>query len=411
MQSDFQERFAEAYENDQVPRIDYENLDAYDWEWVVNWAQNQLEIPTAHRLPNLPATREQFDSLFEIREEPLQTLDEIYQYNATTPIPRKQAMFVRVPFSIPLQKPTAEQRMESMDSERLSTAKTWVRANVIAAEESYKPLQARQALERLGEDIVSQAVQSLVTDRIISMTNRGRITPGRNYDVTENFLFTLTRKRAIEVTQLKRAEFFKTNILDTQLRSNGKYVVKYDAEDGDMLALINLVAEGRIAAWPVNPPKDKYGLTDGGYLTRLMDKGKLRFDIEVRAVPNRYVYGNPVEALISSRPPPRGSLDDEGPGKIPLWFDIHTNFVKLLWDFVVAAIVGCVAARPGIGARDIAHVLRHATYEWEIKLALEWMKDVGIVKAARDPPTDLDGRVVDQPGWVVKEWWWMAVKE
>jgi hypothetical protein len=39
------------------------------------------------------------------------------------------------------------------------------------------------------------------------------------------------------------------------------------------------------------------------------------------------------------------------------------------------------------------------------------MKDVHIVKASRDTPTDLDGRAVDQPGWVVKEWWWMAVKE
>src|SRR5204862_7878328 len=134
-----------------------------------------------------------------------------------------------------------------------------------------------------------------------------------------------------------------------QLRSNAKYVVRDNADDGDILALINLIAERRVAVWPVNPPKDKYGLTEGGYLTRLMDKGKLRFDIEVRAVPDRYVYGNPVEALISSTPPPGGNLDDKGPTsspilcKIPLWFDIHSNFVKLLWDAVVAAIVGCVA--------------------------------------------------------------------
>jgi len=332
-------------------------------------------------------------------------------------VPRKQAMFAGVPFSVPLQQPPAEQRMESVTIERLNTAKTWVRANIITPEESYRPFQARQTLERLGEDVIGQAVQSLVTDRVISMGNRGRITPGRNYDVTENFLNTFSRKRAVEATQLKRAEFFKTNVLDAQLRSNGKHIVGYDAEDGDILALINLFAEGRVTVWPINPPKDKYGLTEGGYLTRLMDKGKLRFDVEVRSVPDRYVYGNPVEALISSTPPPRGNLDDKCPNpssilcKIPLWFDIHLDFVKLLWDVVVAAIVGCVAIRPGISTEDISHVVEPAMSEWEVELALGWMRGVGIVKASWDGPIDLGVGAIGQPGWMVNEWWWMAVRE
>ncbi|OJD11358.1 hypothetical protein AJ78_07860 [Emergomyces pasteurianus Ep9510] len=404
MQSDFQDRFAEAYETDQVPRIDYGDLASYDWQWIVDWASNQLEGSRSDNLPSLPATRQQFNSLFEVRAEPVQTLDELYQHNAPATIPRKQALLAGMSFVLPLTRTGMRREQQRPSTERLNIAKTWVRANVITPEESYDPAEARRILECLGEELIGQAIQALITERVISMGNRGRITPGRNYDVTEHFVNTFGRKRAIEATQLKRAVTFKTTILDTQLHLEGKCAVNYDAEDGDILVLINLFAEGRITIWPVNPPKDKYGLTDGGYLTRLMDKGKLRFDVEVLPVPERYIYGNPVNLRKAI---PRGDMPPDFPPstdsppicKIPLWFDIHGNFVKMLWDLVVAAVVGYLAARPGLDTTAISRIFLPHIAEWEVGLVLEWMEEAGVVE-----------KLVGLSGWAVKEWWWMVVQ-
>ncbi|EEQ84454.2 uncharacterized protein BDCG_01259 [Blastomyces dermatitidis ER-3] len=406
MQSDFQERFAEAYEKDQVPRIDYGDLPSYDWQWIVDWANKQLEGPGSDNLPSLPATRQQFNSLFDVRPEPVQTLDELFQHNAPATIPRKQALLAGTNFVIPVTKAGTKCERQWPRIERLNMAKTWVRANVITPEESYNPAEARRILECLGEDLIGQAIQSLITERVISMGNRGRITPGRNYDVTEYFVHTFGRKRAIEATQLKRAVTFKTTILDTQLHLEGRCAVNYDAEDGDILVLINLFAEGRVTIWPKNPPRDKYGLTDGGYLTRLMDKGKLRFDVDVLPVPDRYIYGNPVKLPPTA---PRGDMPADFPFspstgslpfcKIPLWFDIHGNFVKMLWDLVVAAVVGYLASRPGLTAAGISRIFQPHIAEWEVALVLEWMEEAGVVE-----------RLGGLSGWAVKEWWWMVVQ-
>ncbi|KLJ08972.1 hypothetical protein EMPG_15603 [Blastomyces silverae] len=406
MQSDFQDRFAEAYEKDQVPRIDYGDLASYDWQWIVDWASKQLEGPRSDNLPSLPATRQQFNSLFDVRPEPVQTLDELYQHNAPATIPRKQALLAGTNFVIPITKTSTKPERQWPSIERLNMAKTWVRANVITPEESYNPAEARRILECLGEDLIGHAIQSLITERVISMGNRGRITPGRNYDVTEYFVHTFGRKRAIEATQLKRAATFKTTILDTQLHLEGKCAVNYDAEDGDILVLINLFAAGRVTIWPKNPPRDKYGLTDGGYLTRLMDKGKLRFDVDVFPVPDRYIYGIPVKLPQTA---PRGDMPADFPFspstgalplcKIPLWFDIHGNFVKMLWDLVVAAVVGYLASRPGLSAAGISRIFQPHIAEWEVTLVLEWMEEAGVVE-----------RLGGLSGWAVKEWWWMVVQ-
>ncbi|KAJ9319744.1 hypothetical protein DTO027B5_6925 [Paecilomyces variotii] len=437
MQSDFQERFIEAYQNDEVPAIDYGNLDAYDWEWIVKWADSQLDIPTSDQtLLELPATRDQFDRLFEIRTEPPISIEEIYNRNTTTvTLTRKRSLFTSVPFAIPLKEHRPGMSQRRAELAQLETVKTWVRANIITPEEAYRPADARQALERFGERLVRDAVQSLVTERSISMGNKGRITPGRNYDITDHFLAMLSRRRPIDSAQLKVAARFKTTVLDKQFKQQNHHEVSYAAEDGQLLALINLVSEGRIILRPRDPPRAKYGLTDGGYLTRLIEKSKLRFAIEVHPVRGKYVYGNPIREKLSTIPPPRGDMDigtidrtdtatpvpsapqwtlQPFPGRVPVWFDVHRNFVKSVWDLAVAAIIGTVALRPGISAASIASMIKPTMGAWEVELLLEWMEQVGVVsREAADQTSVARGQERErenEPGWFVKEWWWLVIE-
>ncbi|KAF9892497.1 RNA polymerase III transcription initiation factor complex subunit [Aspergillus nanangensis] len=406
MQSDFQARFIEAYSNEEVPPINYDDLESYDWEGLVDWATSELEVSSSEKLPDLPATRGQFDSIFELREEPAASLDELYQSAQNMTINRRRAAVAEMPFAVALSSKPSKPTPRKAELSRLSVAKTWVRANVVAVDETYRPGEARQILETVGNSVLENALQSLITDRVISTNSKGREVPGRNYDITDHFLQTLGRKRVIESSELRRAARFKTHTLDPALRSKGKFDVDYAAEDGDIMVLINLFAEGRVSLRPRDPPRDKYGLTDGGYLTRQMDREKVRFAIEVTPVKGKYISGDPIHQKTSSVPPPcppKVAISEtiSVPEKIPLWFDIHGQFVKVLWDMAIAAVVGSIAVRPGITAPAVAGMLKPTMETWEVELLLEWMEEVGVTRQ--------EGGGSGYSGWMVKEWWWMLL--
>ncbi|KAL2829207.1 hypothetical protein BDW59DRAFT_178551 [Aspergillus cavernicola] len=406
MQSDFHERFIDAYVNDEVPPINYDDLENYDWNAIIEWATDQLDVPRSEKIPDLPATRDQFDDIFELREEPLGSLDEYYQSQSIT-VNRKRALLSNVAFAAPLlSKSTSHRSHRHLELSRLDTVKTWVRANTLTPAEVYRSADARAALSYIDGGLLNNALQSLVTERVVSQNSKGRPVPGRNYDVTDHFIFTLSKRRPIEIAELRRASKFKTNTLDPALTIQGLHSVSYNAEDGDILALINLFSEGRITLSPRDPPRDKYGLTDGGYLTRLMNKDKLRFPVDIHPVKNNYTTGNPViEKAISLPPPspPRIAISEtiSLPEKLPLWMDIHGGFIQVLWDLALGAVLGSVATRPGVTAAGIAGMIKPTMGAWEVQMLLEWLVEVGVVQRK--------GADIDESSWAVTEWWWMVL--
>jgi len=401
MQRDFQERFLEAYKKGQVPQIDYSNLEKYNWAAVVEWANIELDVTTSEKAPSLPATREQFDSIFELREDPVTNGDELFGTTSMITTTHKRTLTTRVPFAIPIDaRKAAATGPRKAELARLEVAKTWVRANIVTPEQAYNPEEARKILSGFGAPLIESATQSLLVDRIIGMGNRGRIVPGRNYDITDYLLQQINRKRTIETTILRRAVHYKTTVLDPQFRSGGSLEVNYSADDGDILALINLAAAGRLTFKPRDAPKDKFGLTDGGYLTRQIDKSKLRFSIDISPCPS-YVYGNPLQAQIESTgPPPPPALQEDGASpKVPLWFDIHGAFIRPIWEMACASVIGCVAIRQGLSAQTISGMIKPALGAWEIELLLSWLADVGAVSRETGGYT----------GWKVLEFWWMVL--
>jgi len=249
--------------------------------------------------------------------------------------------------------------------------------------------------------------------------NKGRPTPGRHHAVTEYFSTILNRKRAIDSSVLKRAVYFKTKILDCNFRrEDGFAEIKYDAEDGDILAAINLVATGQAVFTPRNPPRERFGLTVGGYQTRAIEKEKLRFAVDIRPSPETYQFGNPIEDRIRSITPPRGDMDpgldspstaaSTFPGSIPLWFDINCQFMEPWWEQAVGSIVGLVAIRPGINAADLAYMVTPTMGIWDVKLVLEWLVKADVIEPTTSSARLDGGRILDQGSWKVKEWWWMV---
>ncbi|CDM31210.1 hypothetical protein CBS147339_89 [Penicillium roqueforti] len=402
MHRDFQECFLEAYEKDEVPPIDYSDLDSYDWPALIEWASTRLDVSPSERAPDLPATRQQFDSVFELREDAITAGDELYQAVHGVTINHKRNLMARNPFAVPVDGETRAQPVSrKVGTAQLEAAKTWVRANIVTAEETYRPNESSDILQRFGDRLVTTATQALLNERVISSTTRGRITPGRNYDISEYFLQTLSRKRAVESSQLRRAAHFKSKMLDLQFRTTGASDVEYTAEDGDILALINLYASGAIQLRPRDAPRAKFGLTDGGYETRQVDKKRFRFPVEITPTAT-YRYGNPVhgKAAAAYLPPAPSPSGPEMPPRNPLWYDINGEFIHRLWDLVIGPVLGCLVMRPGIKAANISNMIKPTMGAWETVLMLQWLEEVGIVKP------DGEG---DMACWRLQESWWMIL--
>lgn len=386
MESDFQSIFVSAYEGGTVPAIDYDNLGDYDWKWLVEWAMANIDTPT-HSLPELPMERSEFDSHYTLTVTSNNEINEFYEIDGSSALARRTKIVHRDPYVLPMiQK---RQGAQPEDAEDFTTAKSWIRANIMTPEATYNPSVARAKLSTFPDRTVEDALKQLLLDRVLTQENKGRLIPGRNYDISDFFISRL--KKNLESTHFHQAAAHKQR-LDHDFEEKGFASYSYAADDGDMIVVVNLQAHQRITIVPVGVPMNKWGQTDGGYESRQMDKRRLNFSLELRPSPT-YIYGNPLHPLPA---PPSQHLQDPT-AKIPLWYDIHGSLVPVMWEMSLAAVVAVLAVRPGVGAPELEKVMRPALEFWELQDILEWLVTA---KAAKE---------VGQGFSVENEWWWLAL--
>ncbi|KAI9716348.1 MAG: hypothetical protein M1812_005413 [Candelaria pacifica] len=393
LEKDFQDIFIEAYENNVVPPIDYDNLVDYDWAWLVNWAQENLNMPNSKSLPELPGTREELEEIFELREEQTSATPwrEAYFGDGWTMVKRAE-LITSFPNVIPLSPP----REDKAEDPKFGIAKSWIKANVIGPEETYDSDKAYAKLRSLGESTIHSTIESLLASKVLARANKGRVVPGRNYDISKAFLENL--KRTLDETHFRQATTLKAS-LDAEFRENGECNFSYHAKDGDVLAVMNLLTNGRIKLKPRNEPMKPMGLLDGTYKTRGMDKTKLLFDV-ILTPSSTYIYGNPLPPLPPAPmapPKPNAHYEDTGENeKIPIWYDIHGGFVPDIWRMILACLLGTLALRPGTNVKDMTRYVSPSLESWEIEVVLEWLRELGVVRRRGE-------------GWDVLEWWWLVV--
>lgn len=383
-ESDFQDLFAQAYEEGTVPVMDFDNLKEYDWKWLVEWVMAKIDTAFQSQ-PELPAERDQFLDLYTIKATSEVDITDFYELGRTCNVKKRTDAISRNAYVIPLEK--ADQSRPSEEAEQLSTAKSWVRANIITPQETYNSAAARAKLSIFPEIVIEDALKQLLLDKTLMQQNKGRLVPGRNYDVSGYYLDRF-RKRLLSA-HFQRAIDFKRQ-LDHDFVDHGYHSYSYTADDGDVLAVFNLMANKRIKAMPINVPLYEWGLTDG-YESRLMDKKRLKFDIELRPLPE-YIVGNPLEPYI---PPPSQHLQESN-AKIPTWYDIHGSLVPVMWEMCLAAVLCVLAMRPGAGSSEIEKAMRPAMEDWEVQNILQWLVSI---KAAK----------TEGIGYSAAEWWWLGL--
>lgn len=407
MQADFQEIFLQAYESNSIPSLDYDNLKEYDWPWLVDWAQQQLEMPDAKVLPGLPASRRRLDGMYDMRLNKEPETEALFEFNSGTSIPKRLNIATMAPFTVPVRF-NSDNATNAEDQAKLLVAKSWVRANVLTPEATYNPQQARDKLLSLGESLIERALKELLSERVIQQENRGRLIPGRNYDISALFVGAL--RKNLEVGHFRQAVAYKRS-LDASFAAHGHATFSYHAHDGDVVALTNLAADRRVALRPRNPPAHPAGLIKG-YMIRGMDKAKLQFDVDLSPT-DTYVYGIPIFPLPA---PPRGRLDLDPSAGIPAWIDIHGGPIALVWESVLSAVLALLVGRPGLGVAGLQKCLKPSVEAWEVRLIMEWLEALGVVGRTSQglgwgagDGKGSEGEGEWDGGYLLKEWWWACL--
>lgn len=409
----FQDSFVAAYEHGDVPSIDYDNVDNYDWNKVVDWAQENIEWPSSG-LSELPANREILDQRYMIKRLPGRSgpsTEELYKENTFTA--RRFELMHQYDYSSPVESASARtpERPIKENGFALLRAKSYLRANFATPAAQYDANLANNKLATVDYALREQAVSEMLESNMLSNVAKGRQVPGRNFHLTEKYHGTF--KRPIEPSQLKNAAAYKqyldavfNSTTDTAARRVG---IAYDAADSMVLAVTNLVAHRRVRLVPRLPEVDndvskrgpklsKWGFTSGNYKTTKMDRENLHFGIDI--VPtDTYIFGYPLAPLWERLAPPAPHLTDPTL-EIPLWYDIHGRFMGDWWEKLLAAVLCILATRPGTNISTLVESFKGFVARWDLELVVDWLVKAEAVRRLADGGHE---------GLTTREWWWVVL--
>lgn len=443
----FQDKFPKAYAAGEVQPINFDDLDKVNWEGLVQWALAHLDKPVMNEIPDLPASKIEFDeSVDTIIERHPRLYRELFAYAQGVTNPAKEAAISAIPFAVPLPiSPSAspdhpphlpDPTDDNITDHALARAKSWAISTVSTPLHKFDVASAQAKLQSLAataaqsEALMASAMKSLTAAKaVMKKRDKAADSKGRTYDLSRVFTDALDQRRTINATMLQQAVRYKLSTLDTAFRKNE--TVKFQpmsVEDGDMVAILNLVANARIKIKIGDDvSRSRWGIDqESRYQTRNMKKESLYFTVLMDQIPERYVFGNPLQQKELQAPLPHpGVMKNDF---IPLWRDIHGGFQPDFWNLALASVLGILASRPGASDREVSKMMSPTLAEWEVHCILAWCVDIGAAKrtgtgtgadaGTDDAPEAKDDRdqLSSNPpisswtgGWEVTEWWWMTL--
>ena len=393
--NNFQEAFLPAYEDGLIKPIDYDHLVDYNWDKLIDWTMKQVGISLRPRKVSLPETKKQLGKKYVITESHLDANNwrETY-FSLTAPVYKRMELAASVPKTLPIKANADPNCADDVEIDNLTLAKSWVRSSALTPEGDWDKEIVKTLLHRLGEELVAEALEDLVNEKVIMHRSKGRPTPNRSYEATDIFASALrkhiTEKQFVEALEYKR-------FLDEEFRS-GKHCVRSDymANEGTLMALTSLQAKGRINLKGVGVPNNKFGLTDGAYETRKIPPERFRFEMDIYPT-DSYIFNTDDEILqkLADTEPPRGGVR----GELPVWIGVTDKVILDLWKRVIVGVAGTTALRAGINSEGLKRTFTPTLEEWEIRRLMEWGVGVGLFERLHE----------SIEGWTVGEWWWLIV--
>jgi hypothetical protein len=402
-----QKKYIVAYEDGEVPCVDFDDLEHTDWEAIRSWAEQKLDKNLSDDIDALPNARSELLRTTKFTFNEQQTLRDAFGPTFRQPQAMREEILARTPAAVQLYEPTdtiISLRVESEVEEEdfnLSLARSWAFATITTSEESLNHSAVTEKLMSITSDtkeadqLFDRAIKVLQRNQVI--TRNKNFTPGQ-WRVNERWFEIFETRRMITASMLRKAVAWKRDVLDPAvLRGQSVLIDKMQImHDGEMVAIVNMVANGRckITAGPAGLPRGRYGLDPDAksYNTKGMSRLLTLFATTIRPTQG-YVVGDPMAAERLEIP----CWQDGGRGKIPCWIDMNGKVLMRIWEMVISAVVGLLSGRPGISAVEILRSLGHAVTKWEVETVLAWLAGSGFAR-----------RTEHGIGWETKEWWWMV---
>jgi transcription factor C subunit 3 len=399
----FRAAFLKAYENDEIPPIDFQDVLAYDWKYLIKWT---IQLDGTERRA-LPASRKALEENF--------TLSKFKHGNREW----REAYFhpQRSVFN-KFQDATSEALAYSVDnihdprpSNDIIVSMSWTRSLCVTPVEAYSAdsvLHRRNALFATRSkteitELMNRGVDQLQREGVISKSS-SKWSNGRRWRFNTRVLDSL--EKVAQQDKFANAVKFKRELDQTFRAGQEKKRVTYITNDGMIMALLNLQACGRVRIETTGQPNVPMGHEPGNYETRKYTKKYMHFRLDI--IPTEsYLYddgddkGNKNEladmrARIRSALPPT-----KGPGgAVPVWCDVFGKVDADRWLKYLSAVLVTLASRGSMGAEELVKTLKPVIMVFEAELIMEWAGRLGLLKAQL-------GGIAPAVG----EWWWVAVGE
>lgn len=420
---DFQIKYLAALADGIVPTVDYDDLDSTDWKSILDWACDNVNASSKDILLELPPSRHDFLLLNDVEVPEPRPIRNLYNQSTNfTMVNKEEAWCSAVTGTEPecLPELEGEHVRPSFPAEEVTSklntarARSWVLATVLTAQQNFDPATVEQNLLKLApnehelEELLHATTKRMQSDKILVKPKSGEAAiapdgsayPGTHgWQISSRWFDKFEANRTITTTMLKDAANFKLDILDPAFAKGEVVHLPKNAQmrDGDMVAVLNLMATGMLQILPgTDVPASRYGLDwrDQGYQTRSMDRDVLSFSTILEATP-WYVQGDAMSSARAALPVPRGGMDQEdGLGLVPAWFDVNHNLQPHIWEMIIGCVVGIVSVRPGVSGIEIVRTLSWALSQYDMELVLWYLHDCEAIQKVGN-------------GWDTSDWWWL----
>ncbi|KAI0135661.1 hypothetical protein F4814DRAFT_402093 [Daldinia grandis] len=385
----FQSAFLEAYEAGEVEPLNYDDIDSYDWQSLIIWA-TKLETHDKIELPGSRSDLEETYSLEDVGNEATDWRETWFQ-NLASIYSRVEATSGE-PISIPLSHDV------SAEEEIIGRARSWVRSLCVTPIRGAKmPEEIRAKLLSLsgGNEIETNKLLKKVVDKLIServaSRSKGKIL-GQSLRLHGVFAKHLEKPATVE--KFAQSANFKT-LLDESFRKGEGFVVPYVADDGTIMAIFNLQAQGHIRADAMDIPNIPFGFEPGNYDGRTFPKSYYHFNV-ILSPTTSYVFNEDLPVLQQAGQvgvPKQGPLDE-----IPIWVDFFGNLDKTRWITYLSMTTLALATKGPLTPQTASVLLKPFVEPFEAKLIMDWIDGLGILE-----------RYDSGQSATVGEWWWLVV--
>ncbi|KAK4195946.1 hypothetical protein QBC40DRAFT_268842 [Triangularia verruculosa] len=392
----FHKNFLKAYENDELPTLNYDDVLSYDWLKLIKWTTRlDWQQKTA-----LPATREALQKQFTLSTVKHEDREwrEAYYHPQRSVFNRFQDA-TSEPLAVPL-----DGQAKAKIAQDMVVAMSWIRSlcitpvqekldeKLVAKRNSLYP--HMKAVEITA--LVDRAMEQLQRMHVISKSSRD-CSNGRQWRFNTR-VFELLLKTA-QQEKFEQAYRYKKK-LDEAFKAKGKSPVRFKADDKGMtMVLLNMQAMGRIRTDIVDQKDVPMGHEPGNYETRKYPKEYIHFKMDI--IPTeKYVYNDDTELvelrkrITESKPPAAGPG-----GAVPVWMTCHGELDKDMWIKYLSVVLITLASRGSMRPEELVKTIKPVIMEFEAELIMDWLEGVGVLK--------------EQIGGMARglgEWWWVVVE-